>query len=338
MNAAASPARRDEIAPAILDEAIAWVVRLESGRADERTRQACAAWRAAHPAHEQAWQRLQAWGREFPAQPAVAPELALRTLEGARQNRRLDEGRRKTLKLLGVGAGSLLLARFAADSALGQRWRADYATAPGERRRVELADGSELRLNTDSAVDLAFSPTQRLIVLRHGEIFISSGQDSAAPSGRRPLRVQTAQGCFEAIGTRFFVRQENTGSRLLVGEGAVIMPAGTRSAAAIARAGEEFLIDAGGPAAVAASSFDAAAWVDGVLVARRMRLADFLAELSRYRRGWLHCDPAVADLRLSGVFQLDGDAAGEQALEAMARTLPVRIVRRSRYWLTVTRA
>ena len=55
----------------------------------------------------------------------------------------------------------------------------------------------------------------------------------------------------------------------------------------------------------------------------------FLAELSRYRPGHLRATPAVAGLRISGVFQLT-DIDG--VLDNLATTLPVRVNRFTRYW------
>ncbi|WZB73660.1 hypothetical protein WJ972_19795 [Achromobacter insuavis] len=66
-----------------------------------------------------------------------------------------------------------------------------------------------------------------------------------------------------------------------------------------------------------------------------MRLDAFLAEVSRYRRGVVRCDPAVAGLRVSGVFRLqDTDAV----LAIVARTLGLRVVERTRYWVTLSSA
>jgi transmembrane sensor len=70
-----------------------------------------------------------------------------------------------------------------------------------------------------------------------------------------------------------------------------------------------------------------------VLYAEEMRLADMLAEVARYRSGVLRCDPAVAQLRVSGVFQLDDT---DRILAVLAQTLPVRVDARTRYWVTVT--
>ena len=69
-----------------------------------------------------------------------------------------------------------------------------------------------------------------------------------------------------------------------------------------------------------------------MLVVERMRLADFLAELDRYRPGYLRCDPQVADLRVSGAFPL---RAPDDVLALLAETLPVRLRSMSRYWVTV---
>jgi transmembrane sensor len=74
------------------------------------------------------------------------------------------------------------------------------------------------------------------------------------------------------------------------------------------------------------------AWVDGMLVASRMRLADFLDELSRYRRGRLQCDARVANLLISGTYPL---ADSERILDMLERALPVRVQRFTRYWVNV---
>jgi transmembrane sensor len=69
-----------------------------------------------------------------------------------------------------------------------------------------------------------------------------------------------------------------------------------------------------------------------MLLARNMRLADVVAEMSRYRSGVLRCDPAVAELRVSGAVSLADTDAG---LALLARSLPLRIEQASRYWVTV---
>jgi ferric-dicitrate binding protein FerR (iron transport regulator) len=319
-----------------LDEALAWAVRLRSGTADATARASCDAWRAANPAHEAAWQEMQTVEQAFEAVPPPQARLALTTLASAQRRRGFDKSRRKALKLLGLGATGGAALWLAAGHApwreLAAGYSADYATGTGERRSVALADGSRLELNTATAVDVRFTAGSRLIVLRRGEIFIATGADEARPAGYRPLRVETPFGRLEAVGTRFHVRLEDHHTRLRVEEGAVRIEHGSAESPVVAKAGEEYEIGESTIAPLTGSRFDATAWTDGALVAKQMRLQDLLGELSRYRHGWLRCDPAIADLKVSGVFQLDDT---DRALEALARSLPVRVERRTRYWVAI---
>ena len=63
-----------------------------------------------------------------------------------------------------------------------------------------------------------------------------------------------------------------------------------------------------------------------------MRLEDFLAELGRYRRGQLNCDPTVAELLISGTYPVNDS---ERILNMLEVSLPVRVKRFTRYWVTV---
>ncbi|MNR53138.1 fec operon regulator FecR [compost metagenome] len=74
-------------------------------------------------------------------------------------------------------------------------------------------------------------------------------------------------------------------------------------------------------------------WLQGVLYADGMRLADFLAELSRYRPGVIRCAPEVAGLRISGGFQL---ADTDYVLAMVQEILPVDVTLRTRWWVMVT--
>jgi transmembrane sensor len=57
-----------------------------------------------------------------------------------------------------------------------------------------------------------------------------------------------------------------------------------------------------------------------------------LAELSRYRPGYLGCAPEVAGLRLSGTFLLDDS---EAVLANLQDSLPVHVRRLTRYWVRI---
>ncbi|MDO8774516.1 MAG: DUF4880 domain-containing protein [Burkholderiaceae bacterium] len=320
-------------AAAALDQAVQWVVRLRSSAAGEAERQACAAWRRASPIHEQAWSQVQAVEQAFCAVPAESARIARQTLDAAAQTTGKSASRRRALTLLGVGAlgavSAVLVARMAP-------WRheASYASPSGERRKLVLADGTRLQLNARTEVDVVFTPLQRLVVLREGEIFIDTGADAEALGGKRPFWVQTAQARLQAIGTAFAVRQDLRASnmqsaaiQLHVRQGAVAIHLEGK-VPLLVRAGETWRIDGQGTVPITRvlqPESDPTGWLDGVLVAKQMRLDAFAAALSRHHSEIVHCEANAAALRVSGVFQLDGPHAISRALDALAATLPVHI-------------
>jgi transmembrane sensor len=182
-------------------------------------------------------------------------------------------------------------------------------------------------------VDLDYSEAQRLVLLREGEILLRTAH--AVPPDPRPLLVRTAEGSAQALGTYFGVRQLDSRSRVAVIEGQVRLQPREASAGLVLSAGQSADFSASQVEPPRASQHPPQAWLDGVLYADGLRLADFLQELARYRPGLLRCDPAVADLRISGGFQVDDTDA---VLLAVSRSLPVRLVYRSRYWVTVVPA
>lgn len=312
----------------VVKQAIQWMLRLRESGPDQRLQRKCEQWREAHPEHERAWQRVLSLHQDLDLRAIPGAGLALHTLETS--ERRLH--RRQALKLLGgaalIGSASWL----SKDLQLLTDWRSDYSTGTGERRSVTLPDGSLLQLNTRSAADLAFDARQRLIRLNHGELMLTC---SDAQANGRPLLVQTHDALLEGVNARFTVRQRDDCTQVSVSAGQVALHGPGPSALHWLGSGQHWSIDAHGPRVVEQPDMDAAAWADGLIVTGNMRLADFVAEVARYRPGFLSCSDDVADLRLSGVYRLaDTDAL----LELLPQTLPVRLHQRTRWWVRLERA
>ena len=200
------------------------------------------------------------------------------------------------MKILSLAAGTGGL------TAAGLPWRAwtsDLSAGIGQTRVATLDDGSLLTLNTGSAADVRFSDALRLIVLRQGELHIATYRDAMTPA--RPLAVDTPMGRVLALGTRYLVRLHDDRVRVVVNDGAVRIEPAAAGAAGACRleAGEA----PGSTRARGRPTRDARRRLaSGALYADNMRLDAFIAELGRYRRGRLACDPAVAGLRISGSF------------------------------------
>ncbi len=272
--------------------------------------------------HQRAWDIAQQLNHSF---EQVPEKLGLSVLS------RKQTQRRNIIKaitaLLVIPTGSWLAYQHSPLSL----WAVDYRTATGEVREVMLADGSKLILNTRSAVNVVFDVNQRLIELLEGEIQITTATDALA----RPLSVKTEHGQIRALGTTFTVLLNADYSQVAVQQAAVEIHTAATGKVQRLIAGQQSRfskreIEPGS----ATPSANTTAWTRKQLIVDNQPLAEVVAELSRYRKGWLRCDPAVAELRLSGVFQLtDTDVA----LSNIAHTLPVSVVYRSPYWVTVTK-
>ena len=317
------------IAPAIVQQAARWMARLWSDDASDEDRADCARWRAAHPHHDLAWQRLQAFEGKLHSVPRDVARHALREPAPAAYL-----NRRRALKLLAVllPVGGMLYAARGTDA--WQVATAGHGTATGEVREMTLPDGTRVMLASASAIDVRFDASSRLLVLLAGEILVTTAHDP--DPAQRPFSVQGRHGTVRALGTRFTLRQDEHTSRVAVFEGAVevrLAHAPERPVRVATGYGAVFSADIVQSAAPVPAS--AAAWSKGVLVADNMRLDALVAELARYRPGLLRCDPAVAGLSVNGVFSLRDT---DRALHNLALALPVQIVARTRFWVTVQAA
>ncbi|MFD2407035.1 FecR domain-containing protein [Azorhizophilus paspali] len=247
------------INPEIRDQAIAWFTLAQSGCLDDENRQRLEQWRRADAEHERAWQRLAGIPVTLRERAAQLRDPAAR--EAAERVRYRTMDRRQALKVL-VGSGLLSgLAWAGHDSHWLQGALADLSTATGERRRHRLADGTELWLNTDSALDVRFDTRQRLLRLRHGEVDILTGTD---PAGR-PLLVLTGEASLRSLGTRFSVRRDDgrQGTQLGVSQGRVAVERPDGGMLRVVEAGWQIRIDTTGIHDMQPLADGGTAWIEG---------------------------------------------------------------------------
>ena len=309
-----------------MQQASIWYARWLSGDMDEQAKIAWQAWLDADEEHSTAWQKIERIQQHFGKVPG---SLALATLQAPP-----SAERRRILKhmilLLSVSGTGYYVYRE-------QPWRgvlADVSTSVGERREIKLVDGTVVHLNTDSAINIVYSKSARMIELVRGEVLIETAQEQSRTY--RPFSVLTQQGSVTALGTKFSVREWQQAQRdyikVNVFESMVdVRPAGSTESPVRVNAGESLLFSQSQVFAKARLKATEMAWVNGLIVVYAMRLEDFAAELSRYQSGVLRCDPAVADLHISGSFPV---ADIEAVFNTIEQTLPVRIRRFTRFWTT----
>ncbi|PVZ08827.1 MULTISPECIES: FecR family protein [unclassified Pseudomonas] len=303
----------------MIAEAALWMAQLQDEHADAQVHRGFEAWRAQHPGHALAAQRMQAlWGQFEPAHGAAGRAAFKR---GLSPSKRL--GARSLLGL--VGMASLAWALHGEVPV----WLADQRTGVGERSEVTLADGSRVQLNSDSAIDIHLNGHQRVIELVRGEVWVIVAKD---PS--RPFVVRTEQGSVTALGTRFVVRREGAeATRVSVVESAVAAQANGEAPVRVA-AGQWALLQGGQVSTPQRQAgVDPAGWTRGVLSLSNAPLVEVLDELARYRHGLLAYDrQALANLRVSGVFRLDDTDA---ALQALADNLPIDVSHVTQWYASV---
>lgn len=311
-----------------LEEAADWLIRMSEGELSDTERSEWECWKVSTSERARAWARAQLLQTKLGGLP---PSLAMSALDRpSSPERRAALGKLALiLAVLPAGWGSWKLAE-------SQQWSADYRTAVGQQRELTLADGSKITLNTDTAIDVLFDANQRLIHLREGEILVQTAPDIAPLA--RPFLVSTRQGRMQALGTRFTVRELQPRTHLAVLEGAVkVQLADNRqSTPLIVNAGQrtDFSSYTFGQLSVADRYIGA--WTQSMLMADKMRLADFVDELTRYRRGFVRLDPAIADLRISGAYPISDS---QRTLNMLAQTYPILVSGHlNGYWVMLSPA
>ncbi|WP_163575828.1 FecR domain-containing protein [Halomonas faecis] len=316
-----------------LAEAADWFAEWQAEEFSPTQRERWQAWLEASDTHRWAWQQMEAVGRRFTGQ-LEEPErqTAAGVIGQARQRRR---GRRH---LLGGLAGLALIAVLAGAlwqitplPQMAQRWGADHRTGTGEVARIVLEDGTQVWLNSASALDVDYDDAQRRLVLVSGEVLVDTARDP-----ERPLHLDTTQARLTPLGTRFSVRQRTGDELLAVFEGAVTLQPHERDETAaspvVVQAGQQVAYSARDIGTPTAAEGARAAWVDGLLLAESMPLDRFAAQLDAHHLSVIQVDPAVADLTLLGVYPLHDL---ERTLSMVESALSVRARRVLPGWIRI---
>lgn len=306
----------------IFEAAASWYVQFQIEPPSQAQQQAWQHWVESNPAHLAAWNQMEQMQRHLGALPK---DLTRRALSSTHH-------RRQVLKLLLLLAGTGYVGwNVQQYTSLGNVW-ADYATKVGQRKKIELADGTSLYLNTHTAVDVLFDGQQRLIRLRAGEILVRTGKYGDA----RPFFVETQNGRIQALGTQFSVHQLSGSTRVGVMEDRVSIQPGDQTASPrIQRAGEGVDFDSASIGVTRPYRLSEAAWINGQLIVLDAFLGDVIRELGRYRPGILQCDQRSSSLRVSGTFRLDSTDAVLANLQA---SLPISVRYFTRYWVSISHA
>lgn len=318
---------------AIDAEAAAWVARFDAGDVSAKDQAAFQAWLNQSALHRQAIAEYGSLWSEFDG-------LRQLVQTGAAGLPEPDTGHpswfRTARPWLGAAVAALVLAagsaaffhprpqpqpRLVAKTGRPAPAVLSYETAIGAKKRITLADGSSLILNTNSRVNVDFTHDRRDIHLVRGEAYFDVVHDRT-----RPFTVFADNYVVRDIGTAFDVHLSDAGLvEVRVTKGSVeVAPAnsgralGAESLGVLA-AGHGMVLGEKIEAVKLVSSADTGrklAWRQGELIYTGQPLGEVLADISRYSDIKIElADPTLANLPVGGAFRTDQIEAIFTALE-----------------------
>lgn len=326
----------------IAQDAADWFVASRAGlTADERNR--FTTWLKASPVHVEEYLALEVIGRNL-RQASESDQHSINELlvgalhendtPGLRFLPRFVKGLRTTcprwpattLALAALVAVSLGLLVFwnlrpvAPDSTPATVTALRFETRHGEQQVHQLSDGSVLHLNTDTAVTVRYSQTERLVTLTSGEVVFE-----VVPSSDRPFRVFAGPAEVVDLGTRFDVRLEGTSTlvtlvegRVAVGRSSAARTGGTDPTPAMTpefvqlKANEQVRVspDQWPARPVAVDAQRNTAWLRRQIIFKNEPLRHVASELNRYAPKQIEiASPELGSIEVSGVFATDNSAA-----------------------------
>lgn len=318
------------------EAAATWIVRLDKDDLSEADRAAFRQWYQASEQNKSAFDRLSSvWGglddlsdlTDLAASDDVASAL--------KEDRRLSASRpfRRTM-LIGSMAAAFMIVCALVMTSIVMPVRGDfqesYQTVIGQQRTVVLPDRSVVILNTDSAMEVAYSGAERLIKLTHGEAFFEVATDKV-----RPFSVETESGRVTAVGTAFSVRVHDEKIDVVVTHGRVAL-----APASIETAQDVVLSEAAGPSmmevtagqtvtfAQRVETLDQIAtedierrldWRDGMLAFRGEPLEQVVRDVSRYTDLIIEIDgEEIKQQPIGGYFKVGETEALFEALTTLS--------------------
>lgn len=303
-------------------EALDWFMRRQSGAMTAAEAATFETWLTGHPANARAYDRVAGlWN---------APELG-HALETARTSAtagtpasgrpgRARSGLRAAMALAAMLVLAMGLGRIADIDPFAPS--ADLTTETGEQSDFTLADGSVVRLNADSAVNVAFGPGTRRIELLRGEAFFD-----VMPDTGRPFEVAAGRSLTRVVGTAFSVLLRKDETEVRVKRGHVQVSGDDGGAPVDLTPGQGVTVAAGHAGHLAPLEPQAAfAWLDGRFVFRDRPLSEVMDRLARHHRGKVVLTTdRLRNLRVSGNYRLDDPDNVVAALADIAGADMVRL-------------
>ncbi|MCU1727401.1 FecR domain-containing protein [Pseudomonas sp. 7P_10.2_Bac1] len=197
-----------------------------------------------------------------------------------------------------------------------------YTSAIGERRVLDLADGSRVVLDSGTQVEVSWHLRSRRVELNAGQALFDISKTVF-----RPFQVDAGAARVTVLGTLFNVAREEKAVHVALLRGSVDVQSITDPAQQRRLIPGQQLAVLNGQLQPTdnADTSRVLAWQDRKLVFSRTPLSQAIAQIQRYRQAPIRLDdPGLADLPISGVFKTDNV---EDLLDLLPHILPLTLAR-----------
>lgn len=311
----------------VTDAALNWLFALQASPADAALRAEFEAWRTADRSHAETFSVVAAaW--ELPEMDIVANEVASRAQRAspAREGDVLQYPRPKRgpWTKVAVAAAAIVLLAIGIQQypVLMLQWQADYMTATGARDKVTLPDGSQMTLNTASAVSVDFAGTKRSVTLLQGEAYFD-----VVPDPARPFTVAAAFSEVEVKGTAFSVQTNSE-------QDTVVLERGLVDVARLPERNDTVSLEPGETITATARTLSAVkktdpatslAWLQGRLVFADQPFGQVLEDVGRYyAHSIIVMNSGLGGIKVTGSYRLDDP---ERVINSLATAAGASVTR-----------
>ncbi len=185
-----------------------------------------------------------------------------------------------------------------------------YVTASGTREIVSLSDGSQIELNTNTALRVSATLGERTVWLDRGEAYFQIKHSAA-----HPFTVFVAGNRVTDLGTKFTIRTDVRKTEVALTEGSARLESasGGDKARAITLKPGDVAIASAGAISITRKPLrklnDELGWLGGVLIFDNTTLADAAAQFNRYSQHRLVVVGDASGLKIDGTFPANDPAA-----------------------------
>ena len=283
------------------DQAIAWLVRVQSDAATAEDWNGLTDWLDLGPEHQAAFNDVEQLSE---ALSRDASQIAPRVRPPSGQVVAFTPRRRAWVRgvmTLAAAAACLAVVPFVWGSYQGQA--TTYRTGVGEVRALVLADGTHIRLDAGSTMTVRLGWTARRVTLGEAEAAFDVAKDP-----HRPFVITVGDQEVKVVGTEFNIRHYDKKTVVTVRRGVVQVrqPDLGPQPIAVLRPGDELRHAEGVPGSVRAKVEPNAAfaWTEGRLEVHDQPLSEIVAYLNRRYPVPIRVGEVAGRRRFSGVLNL----------------------------------